>query len=72
MANSMEVIKSCYHIRKIEIPRAARVQWLPRLDQILHTLNHRQPTCRPECRRDVSNGRNIVSDVLLLKNVHGT
>src|SRR6267378_7397108 len=37
MANSMETIKAA--IRKIEIPRAARVQWLPRLDQILHTLN---------------------------------
>ena len=33
----METIKAA--IRKIEIPRAARVQWLPRLDQILHTLN---------------------------------
>ena len=33
----MEKIKAA--IRKIEIPRAARVQTVPRLDQILHTLN---------------------------------
>jgi len=40
MANSMEAIKAALMNRKIEIPRAARVQWLPRLDQILHTLNY--------------------------------
>jgi hypothetical protein len=34
----------------------------------------RQPATSPECRRDVStlNGRNVVGDVLLLNNVHGT